>query len=668
MPGFPAALARTAAFALAYLAAAYAGRLTVLDGTNLSLVWPAAGVAVVWFAALRRSPWPLLDPLALAAVTLVANVATGAALPLATAFAVANIVQTKLCVAILERLCPHLWGAGGRAPMARLGDLWGLAIAAAASTAAGAAIGPTAVWLIGNGSYSPWTTGVWLTRNTVSVLLIAAIGLRIGARLAARPPGRPRLPRLPHPRRLVEGAALVACSTVVYVVGFAVADRLPVAFLLLGVTIWAALRFSTSFVLGHDLAVGAIAVLFTLRGDGPFAAIGDFTARALVAQAFVGMVAVVGLALALGRDEKAALVAQLTRARQEAGAQAGLLTAIIDSMSDGVGVLDATGRFVVRNPAATALLGRPGAPPERVGDYDLYRPDGAPLAGVDLAYVRALAGEDVPAMDVLVRNAPAPDRILNVRATALPATADRDARAVIVFTDVTADRRHRDELTAFAGVVAHDLLNPLATIDGWTEFLADVVAETPDHPATAEVRTSVNRIRRAGVRMRDLINDLLDHSTATEAALAPTDVELADLVADVRATRGGPATYHVDALPAVHADPRLVRQLLDQLIDNAVTYATPGTTPHVGISATAADDGLVAVRVSDNGIGIPAGQHGAIFGNFHRAHPDVEVAGSGLGLAICQRIVERHGGTISAADNPGGGARITFTLPVAASR
>jgi len=105
--------------------------------------------------------------------------------------------------------------------------------------------------------------------------------------------------------------------------------------------------------------------------------------------------------------------------------------------------------------------------------------------------------------------------------------------------------------------------------------------------------------------------------------------------------------------------------LLIYLIGNAIKYTAPDATPVLTITSRHLD-GAVEVTVADNGIGIPAGQHKAIFDNFHRAHRDAAAyGGSGLGLAICQRIVARHGGTISAADNPGGGSRFIFTLPAA---
>jgi signal transduction histidine kinase len=84
--------------------------------------------------------------------------------------------------------------------------------------------------------------------------------------------------------------------------------------------------------------------------------------------------------------------------------------------------------------------------------------------------------------------------------------------------------------------------------------------------------------------------------------------------------------------------------------------------PYLRITAES-DGEMVAVSIVDNGIGIPAGQHDAIFDNLHRAHLSGGYLGTGLGLTICKRIVERHGGTITAADDPGGGSRFTFTLP-----
>jgi signal transduction histidine kinase len=301
-----------------------------------------------------------------------------------------------------------------------------------------------------------------------------------------------------------------------------------------------------------------------------------------------------------------------------------------------------------------------------IGDnsfYGLHHPDGTPLGDDEKITQRIFRG-NYHAADVLLRNSAVPEgRIMRINGAELPADADGVRRAVIVFHDVTADRRHRDELAAFAGVVAHDLLNPLATVEGWSEAL--------DEEVTGFAADSVTRIRRAAARMRNLINGLLTYTTARDASLSPTAVDLDDLVRDIAThrldhaagTTGPMPRFDIRDLATVDTDPVLTRQLLENLIGNAIKYTAPGVVPHITIRSAPAADGFVRIAVDDNGIGIPAGQHEAIFQNFHRAHADAGYAGTGLGLAICKRIVERHGGTITAADNDTGGSRMTFTLP-----
>ncbi|MFG1928909.1 ATP-binding protein [Cryptosporangium sp. NPDC048952] len=674
------ALATTVLFAAIYAAATIAGRATVMDGTNLSMIWPAAGVAVVWFCARRSTRWIGVDAAALVAVTVVVNVHTGASAAMAIVFVVANLAQVAVFLLLLARWRPLLWGAGGTEPLSRLGDLWAVLAAAVVSTACGAGLGSAGMWLVTD-AYAASTTAVWLARNTASVLLIGVAGLRFGHLLSTWSPkareqvaGRP-VARLSW-RRAAEYTALTACSVAAYAAGFAYTTGLPLAFALIAVTVWAGLRLSTGFVIVHDLLVGTAAVLFTLQGSGPFAAIDSHPIRALVAQLFVAVVAVVGLALALGRDERVALIAELAAGREAAARHAALMTTVVDAMADGLAVIDADGTVVLRNPAATTLLGGVTSPHDKVvgGEhYGLFHLDGTPMNDSELPYARALSGQEMHGSDILVRNAGVPDgRILRVTATALP-DEEGTRRAVVLFHDVTAERRHRDELTSFAGVVAHDLLNPLTTVDGWTEAATDALADTPPHHTIVEAGDCLTRVRRAAARMRGLINDLLAYTTARDAAVAPVPVDLAVLAADIAIARTDAAIaadrpapqFAIGELATVNADPVLARQLLDNLIGNAVKYTAPDVVPHITVHTTGTGAGMVEVEISDNGIGIPAGQHEAIFANFHRAHRSADYAGTGLGLAICQRIVERHGGTIAATDNPGGGSRFIFTLPAA---
>jgi PAS domain-containing protein len=134
-------------------------------------------------------------------------------------------------------------------------------------------------------------------------------------------------------------------------------------------------------------------VIFTLNGHGPFAAIGDPASRACVAQLYVAIVAVVGLSLALGREERAALItalaaekAELAAEREQASQRAGLLRAIIDSTTDGLAVVGADRRVVLSNPAADELLGDGSA-----GDFEeiLTRAPSPPNAGAATSWPRS---------------------------------------------------------------------------------------------------------------------------------------------------------------------------------------------------------------------------------------------------------------------------------------
>ncbi|WP_432497823.1 sensor domain-containing diguanylate cyclase [Kineococcus auxinigenes] len=308
--------------------AVFLGRLTVMDGTSLSLVWPAAGVATLWFAVQRGAGTRTLDVTALALITFTVNALTGAAPLLAMCFVAANLVQVAVFHVLLGRWEPALWGAGGTEPLTGSRQLARVLLAALVATAAGALLGPTSVGVL-TGHWSWLTTAVWMTRNTVSVVLIVGLGLRVGyllaahrrQRAAARAGGREpvTLPfqRLDGARRL-ELALLLAASAGGYLLAFHVLETLPIAFPLIALTVWAALRFDTTIVVVHDFAVGVAAVLFTLSGHGPFAFVASDSTRALVVQGFVGLVAVIGLALALGRDEREVLLHKVRRQAAEA--------------------------------------------------------------------------------------------------------------------------------------------------------------------------------------------------------------------------------------------------------------------------------------------------------------------------------------------------------------
>jgi signal transduction histidine kinase len=192
-------------------------------------------------------------------------------------------------------------------------------------------------------------------------------------------------------------------------------------------------------------------------------------------------------------------------------------------------------------------------------------------------------------------------------------------------------------------------------------MLADEIDAQTLTPELA--REFVSRVGSSSRRMHQLIRDLLAHATSGQRDLEVSRVDIAELVAEVAAGRHAERHVRAEPVPPVLADPVLVRQVLDNLIGNALKYVAPGVEPQVTIRGCRSDARLVTVHVADNGIGIQPGEHDRIFEEFHRAHyRDYE--GSGLGLAIVRRIVSRHDGTIVARPNPTGqGSVFEFTLP-----
>ena len=250
----------------------------------------------------------------------------------------------------------------------------------------------------------------------------------------------------------------------------------------------------------------------------------------------------------------------------------------------------------------TIFWGHPGAIEssgdiEAPSEYHLFHPDGRPLAQEEYPYVRALAGVEVRDEEQHLRRPDAPTQILSVSAFPLPDESGRMKRAMVVVRDITLERSYQEGLASFAGTVAHDLNNPLSVIDGWAEAIQEDLAETDDPIATGAV-SMVQHIRGGVDQMRGFIADLLAHAVARDQTLRCESVSLRNTVKHIATQRDRPDLRDggivLGELPDVWADRMLVRQLLDNLIGNAIKYVGPGVTPHVHVEATPAGEDWVA--------------------------------------------------------------------------
>ncbi len=229
------------------------------------------------------------------------------------------------------------------------------------------------------------------------------------------------------------------------------------------------------------------------------------------------------------------------------------------------------------------------------------------------------------------------------------------------------------ELEEFATVASHDLQEPLRKIHSFVGCLRD------EHFAkiNADGRAYLDRIQSATTRMTVLISDLLEFSRVSSQGkpLIPVDLNdvIVGVVSDLEARliqTGG--RVEITELPTVASDQVQMRQLLQNLISNALKFHRKGVAPVVRVSAEIDDSpdgrphtgGTCRISVADNGIGFDEKYLDRVFTIFQRLHGRGVYEGTGIGLAVCRRIVERHGGTITARSQLGVGSTFIVTLPL----
>ncbi|MFF5292092.1 sensor histidine kinase [Paractinoplanes globisporus] len=226
---------------------------------------------------------------------------------------------------------------------------------------------------------------------------------------------------------------------------------------------------------------------------------------------------------------------------------------------------------------------------------------------------------------------------------------------------ITRTREIDNELAGFAATATEHLHTPLHTIAGFTEILLE------DAPGLdEESRGFVRRIDSATRRMLTIVDELVTYASAADAALKPEPIEASLLALDVAASHLPGPSIEIGELPAVSGDAALLRQVLDQLITNALRFVRHGAPALVEVTASPRDDGWWRIQVADRGIGVPEEQRSRIFAPFHRTPAAEGYPGTGLGLAVCARIVALHGGEIGVETNPGGGSVFWFTVAGAA--
>jgi two-component system sensor histidine kinase/response regulator len=223
-----------------------------------------------------------------------------------------------------------------------------------------------------------------------------------------------------------------------------------------------------------------------------------------------------------------------------------------------------------------------------------------------------------------------------------------------------------NDLDAYNSWVSHDIRGHLNRIIGFSQLLIDGKAG----PLAEKQNEYLGYIGTGGQRILQLTDDLLRFARLGQQPVMKESVDVTTLVreafAELQGTMHASAVeLNVGALPAAFADPSLLRQVFTNLLSNALKFSRGAANPLVTVRGEVST-ATCRYWVCDNGAGFDMAHADRLFGMFTRLQGSEQVEGSGIGLSIVRRIIERHGGRISAAATPGAGARFTFTLPAAA--
>lgn len=340
-----------------------------------------------------------------------------------------------------------------------------------------------------------------------------------------------------------------------------------------------------------------------------------------------------------------------------------IVTEVLDAVDFGVVRIDVDGRVAVTNEA----LGRHQQAIRGADDPDgpVFRDDGITrLPAHELPLERARRGEAFDAEVVWFGDERGPRQALSITARRLIDPDGDDTGAVVISRDVTAELealRARDDLIAS---VSHELRTPLTSILGYID-LAIEEPGIPDH-----VRANLDIAERNAERLLRIVADILaassSSSSSVEASMSPQALDVRDVVrasGEALLPRASARAVTIDTTgleeAVVWADPMRLRQVVDNLVSNAIAYNKDGGTVFLG---TTTDGAHTWILVRDTGVGLSDADRARLFQRFYKAGAERR-SGTGLGLAITRDIVRAHGGDLGVHSSPGVGSTFIVKLP-----
>jgi signal transduction histidine kinase/integral membrane sensor domain MASE1 len=675
------------ALALLYSVAALAGLKLDAVGGFASLVWPASGIALAAILIRGYRLWP-----GVMVGAFLANLVSGATLPVAFGIAVGNSLEAVAAAYMLWRI------PGFNRNLSRIIDAFALIVfAALLSTALSATIGAASLYLGGiiPSSVVGETWRAWWLGDGIGDLLVAPLILVWAS----------SLPTADRDQWLEAGT--LALSGIV--VGLAVFHAAPggnqvfgEAYLFFPILIWAAVRFGQRGSVATAFLISVAAIWGTVAGLGPFVQ-PQLHLSLYSLQVFLGVTAATFLVLAASVSERSDAADRLQFAiagEEQMGVERDAahrrLLAVLEQTPLAIGIAEApSGQLLFLNPEVERITGVRAAlssTNDNDGEWMGFRPDGTRIAPDEWPIARALHHGEVIRNEVIRIQRPGKDAV-DVMTNAGP-VRDADGKivaAVVIFSDITAHRRAEDELrraheaaakanrakSEFLAVMSHELRTPLNAIGGHIQLV-----EMGVHgPITEAQRDALVRVQRSQRHLLSLINDLLNLARIETGRIDynVTDVPLEPLVAEVVAMvepllgahelscEITDSPYAPNPSVVIRADREKAQQILLNLFSNAIKFTPSGGRIKIDTRCVDGPIPTAHISVSDSGVGIPPEKLDTIFEPFVQlgTRPSNPSIGLGLGLSISRDLARGMGGDLTAVSTVGEGTTFTLSIPLA---
>jgi len=547
---------------------------------------------------------------------------------------------------------------------------------AGASSLVSATCGTLTVTLSGISSWAQFDTTflTWWLGDAIGILVITPLLLLFSSLSSNRF----------HTKLIAEGIFLVICLIVVCKIVFAgwLGDiHYPLSFLPFPFLVWAAFRFDKLGVIISILIVSTISIWETINGNGPFAISHEQNTSLLLVQTFLGVATSMTLILYTNLTEKRRISDSLLRSEER-------LRKTEDFSRVMATHVDLDGRWLKIPSSFCDLLGYTKEDLLGDGFKSVTHPDD--FMSNWSQYQRLIRGE-IKSFDLEKRFIRKDGEVVwaDLSCTIVQDEGGTPNHFLTYIRDITGRKKLEDalrkysqelehrvkertlaleqsnqDLEEFAYLASHDLQEPLRKITTFSDRLRE-----KDHSLSEETNEYLQRMQKAAYRMSNYINDLLEYSRATRQPKYYVPISLNKIATQVlddlsNQIKMNHATVNLEKLPTLEVNPVHFPKLIQNLVSNAIKYHREGVDPIVTLSSAFCEKTKQwKIEVSDNGIGIEGIYFSKIFKPFERLHGKSDFEGSGIGLAICDKIVNRHHGTITVQSKPGQGTTFIVTLP-----